>query len=128
MFKLPILRTMISMPRMVSIYLKQFINHFVYLSFLSFDIWIKTHTTEHFNPLFEQITKLEEALYNIQFEQHWLEAETDRQAVGIIPKTSFYMTFHLIFTFFDLKSQILYRIALINLFIFTCYSKFESSK
>lgn len=39
---------------------------------------------EHFNPLFEQISKLEEALYNIQFEQHWLEAETDRQAVGII--------------------------------------------
>ncbi|XP_076903184.1 transmembrane emp24 domain-containing protein p24beta2-like [Bidens hawaiensis] len=36
---------------------------------------------EHFNPLFEQISRLEEALYNIQFEQHWLEAETDRQAV-----------------------------------------------
>ncbi|KAI7744097.1 hypothetical protein M8C21_030347, partial [Ambrosia artemisiifolia] len=36
---------------------------------------------EHFHPLFEQISKLEEALYNIQFEQHWLEAETDRQAV-----------------------------------------------
>jgi hypothetical protein len=32
----------------------------------------------------EQIAKLEEALYNIQFEQHWLEAQTDRQAIGII--------------------------------------------
>lgn len=36
---------------------------------------------EHFNPLLEQIAKLEEALYNIQFEQHWLEAQTDRQAI-----------------------------------------------
>lgn len=38
---------------------------------------------EHLNPLFEHIGKLEEALYNIQFEQHWLEAQTDRQAIGI---------------------------------------------
>lgn len=38
---------------------------------------------EHFGPLLEQIGKLEEALYNIQFEQHWLEAQTDRQAIGI---------------------------------------------
>ncbi|KAL5548652.1 hypothetical protein UlMin_003883 [Ulmus minor] len=36
---------------------------------------------EHFNPLLEQIAKLEEALYNIQFEQHWLEAQTERQAI-----------------------------------------------
>ncbi|KAJ7960235.1 Transmembrane emp24 domain-containing protein [Quillaja saponaria] len=36
---------------------------------------------EHFTPLLEQISKLEEALYNIQFEQHWLEAQTDRQAI-----------------------------------------------
>ena len=36
---------------------------------------------EHFGPLFEQIAKLDEALYNIQFEQHWLEAQTDRQAI-----------------------------------------------
>ncbi|KAK4276169.1 hypothetical protein QN277_019146 [Acacia crassicarpa] len=39
---------------------------------------------EHFNPLLEQIAKLEEALYNIQFEQHWLEAQTDRQAIGTV--------------------------------------------
>lgn len=37
---------------------------------------------EHFKPVLEQILKLEEALYNIQFEQHWLEAQTDRQAIG----------------------------------------------
>ncbi|KAI3702677.1 hypothetical protein L6452_28426 [Arctium lappa] len=49
------------------------VAHFVY-----FDQHAKD---EHFNPLFEQISKLEEALYSIQFEQHWLEAETDRQAV-----------------------------------------------
>nr|POF22865.1 transmembrane emp24 domain-containing protein p24beta2 [Quercus suber] len=36
---------------------------------------------EHFNPLLDQISKLEEALYNIQFEQHWLEAQTERQAI-----------------------------------------------
>ena len=42
------------------------------------------NSAEHFNPLLEQIAKLEEALYNIQFEQHWLEAQTDRQAIGII--------------------------------------------
>ncbi|OMP04209.1 Cellulose synthase [Corchorus olitorius] len=36
---------------------------------------------KHFNPLLEQISKLEEALYNIQFEQHWLEAQTERQAI-----------------------------------------------
>ncbi|KAI3675135.1 hypothetical protein L1987_84719 [Smallanthus sonchifolius] len=36
---------------------------------------------EHFKPLFDQISKLEEALYNIQFEQHWLQAENDRQAI-----------------------------------------------
>ncbi|OIW09666.1 hypothetical protein TanjilG_11053 [Lupinus angustifolius] len=36
---------------------------------------------EHFNPLLEQISKLEEALYNIQFEQHWLGAQTERQAI-----------------------------------------------
>ncbi|XP_077237622.1 transmembrane emp24 domain-containing protein p24beta2-like [Tasmannia lanceolata] len=35
---------------------------------------------EHFNPLLEQIERLEESLYNVQFEQHWLEAQTDRQA------------------------------------------------
>ncbi|XVF70906.1 hypothetical protein PTKIN_Ptkin11bG0200100 [Pterospermum kingtungense] len=36
---------------------------------------------EHLNPLLDQISKLEEALYNIQFEQHWLEAQTERQAI-----------------------------------------------
>ncbi|KAK6947102.1 GOLD domain, partial [Dillenia turbinata] len=36
---------------------------------------------EHFTPLLDQISKLEEALYNIQFEQHWLEAQTERQAL-----------------------------------------------
>ncbi|KAF1891442.1 hypothetical protein Lal_00017078 [Lupinus albus] len=36
---------------------------------------------DHINPLLEQISKLEEALYNIQFEQHWLGAQTERQAI-----------------------------------------------
>lgn len=37
---------------------------------------------EHFNAMLEQISELEEALHNIQFEQHWLDAQTDRQALG----------------------------------------------
>ena len=41
-------------------------------------------SAEHFAPLLEQIAKLEEALYNIQFEQHWLEAQTDRKAIGTV--------------------------------------------
>ncbi|KAF7833182.1 transmembrane emp24 domain-containing protein p24beta2-like [Senna tora] len=36
---------------------------------------------EHLNPLLEEIAKLDQALYSIQFEQHWLEAQTDRQAI-----------------------------------------------
>ncbi|XP_024976290.1 transmembrane emp24 domain-containing protein p24beta2-like [Cynara cardunculus var. scolymus] len=36
---------------------------------------------DHFNPILEQISKLESALNNIQFEQHWLEAESDRQTI-----------------------------------------------
>ncbi|KAK4781538.1 hypothetical protein SAY86_015640 [Trapa natans] len=49
------------------------VGHFVY-----YDEHAKD---EHFSPLMEQIGKLEEALYNIQFEQHWLEAQTERQAI-----------------------------------------------
>lgn len=37
---------------------------------------------EHLTPLLDQIIKLEEALFNIQYEQHWLEAQTERQAIG----------------------------------------------
>ncbi|EMS53833.1 Transmembrane emp24 domain-containing protein 7 [Triticum urartu] len=36
---------------------------------------------EHFGPLFEQIRKLDDDLYNVLFEQHWLTAQTDRQAI-----------------------------------------------
>jgi hypothetical protein len=37
---------------------------------------------EHFTPMLDQIIKLEEALFNIQYEQHWLEAQTERQSIG----------------------------------------------
>ena len=40
---------------------------------------------EHIEPVMLQIEKLEEALYSIQFEQHWLLAQTDRQAIGTLP-------------------------------------------
>ncbi|KAG0624171.1 hypothetical protein M758_3G229200 [Ceratodon purpureus] len=36
---------------------------------------------EHIAPLMTQIEKLEEGLYSIQFEQHWLLAQTDRQII-----------------------------------------------
>ncbi|MCO5579908.1 hypothetical protein L7F22_033774 [Adiantum nelumboides] len=35
---------------------------------------------DHIDPLMGQIAKLEEAIYSVQFEQHWLYAQTERQA------------------------------------------------
>ncbi|XP_008811269.2 cellulose synthase-like protein E6 isoform X3 [Phoenix dactylifera] len=65
-----------------------FTNRSPYHETIDFDIHVGHFThfdqhakDEHFAPLLEQISKLEEALYNIQFEQHWLEAQTDRQAL-----------------------------------------------
>ncbi|KAI5072447.1 hypothetical protein GOP47_0012553 [Adiantum capillus-veneris] len=36
---------------------------------------------DHINPLMGQIAKLEEAIYAVQFEQHWLYAQTEQQSV-----------------------------------------------
>ncbi|XP_010942595.1 transmembrane emp24 domain-containing protein p24beta2 [Elaeis guineensis] len=65
-----------------------FTNNSPYHETIDFDIQVGHFThfdqhakDEHFSPLLEQIAKLEDALYNIQFEQHWLEAQTDRQAL-----------------------------------------------
>ncbi|XP_039164518.1 transmembrane emp24 domain-containing protein p24beta2-like [Eucalyptus grandis] len=65
-----------------------FTNKSHYHETIDFDVHVGHFTfydqhakDEHFNPLLEQIGKLEEALYNIQFDQHWLEAETERQAI-----------------------------------------------
>ncbi|MQL71900.1 hypothetical protein Taro_004217 [Colocasia esculenta] len=65
-----------------------FTNKSPYHETIDFDIHVSHFSyqdqhakDEHFAPLFEQIAKLEEALYNIQFEQHWLEAQTHRQAL-----------------------------------------------
>ncbi|CAN0927244.1 Transmembrane emp24 domain-containing protein p24beta2 [Linum grandiflorum] len=65
-----------------------FFNKSPFHETIDFDVHISHFTyhdehakNEHFGPLMEQITKLEEALYNIQFEQHWLESQTDRQAL-----------------------------------------------
>ncbi|KAH7404000.1 hypothetical protein KP509_15G004700 [Ceratopteris richardii] len=35
---------------------------------------------DHVDPLMGQIARLEEAIYSVQFEQHWLYAQTERQA------------------------------------------------
>ncbi|KAI3886309.1 hypothetical protein MKW98_003865 [Papaver atlanticum] len=56
------------------------VGHFTY-----FELYAKD---EHFNPLLEQISKLKEALYNIQLEQHWLEATTD---LGLGLHLTFYL-------------------------------------
>ncbi|XP_026440611.1 transmembrane emp24 domain-containing protein p24beta2-like [Papaver somniferum] len=36
---------------------------------------------EHLNPLMTQLAKLQQSLFDVQFEQHCLEAQTDRQAI-----------------------------------------------
>ncbi|BBN16788.1 hypothetical protein MPTK1_7g09280 [Marchantia polymorpha subsp. ruderalis] len=36
---------------------------------------------EDFDPLLHQISVIEEALYGVRFEQHWLQAQTDHQAI-----------------------------------------------
>ncbi|KAI9178282.1 hypothetical protein LWI28_024723 [Acer negundo] len=65
-----------------------FTNKSPYHETIDFDIYVghfiqydQHAKDEHFSPLLEQISKLEEALHNIQFEQHWLEAQTNRQAI-----------------------------------------------
>ncbi|GJS45190.1 transmembrane emp24 domain-containing protein p24beta2 [Tanacetum coccineum] len=45
------------------------------------DTYVVVRSCQHIKPLFDQIAKLEEALYNIQFEQHRLQAENDCQAI-----------------------------------------------
>lgn len=85
---LAILHTSISTQRMVSQYHFSvlcvcLLSSALYLPVnLKYELRIWCMSTEHFKPVLEQILKLEEALYNIQFEQHWLEAQTDRQAIG----------------------------------------------
>ncbi|KAI6705873.1 hypothetical protein NL676_008835 [Syzygium grande] len=55
----------------------QLYEHTMCNSFLS----VVNVSAEHINPLLEQIGKLGEALSNIQFEQHWPEAQTEHQAI-----------------------------------------------
>lgn len=81
MYMLATFHTMMSMPKMVSGCTLFFP---VFIFFKEVFLLLLSHVcAEHFNPLLEQISKLEEALYNIQFEQHWLEAQTERQAIGM---------------------------------------------
>lgn len=58
---------------------------------------------EHFAPLLKQIAKLEEAIYNIRFEQHWLEAQTDRKAIGTVWGTRF--LFYVKIWMYDVSAQ-----------------------
>ncbi|KAL8150668.1 hypothetical protein V2J09_020476 [Rumex salicifolius] len=65
-----------------------FTNKSPYQETIDFDIHVghihphEEHAKDHhLNPLHEQIYLLEEALHKIEFEQHWLVAQTDRQAI-----------------------------------------------
>ncbi|KAK7302268.1 hypothetical protein RJT34_13153 [Clitoria ternatea] len=65
-----------------------FTNRSPYHETIDFDVhsnhfsFFEQHATaEHLNPLYDQIIKLEQALFNIQYEQHWLEAQTERQSI-----------------------------------------------
>jgi hypothetical protein len=40
---------------------------------------------EHLYVLFAQIARVEDALFDVQFEQHWLHSQTARQAQGMAP-------------------------------------------
>lgn len=82
MFILRTSHTMTSMLKMVRVQIFLVITLFEVIFVMKSDHWMFRMSAEHFKPLFEQIQKLEEAIFNIQFEQHWLEAETDRQAIG----------------------------------------------
>ncbi|KAG5027391.1 Transmembrane emp24 domain-containing protein p24beta2 [Glycine soja] len=66
-----------------------FINKSPYHETVDFDVHSNhIHFTdqhakdERLTPLLDQIVKLEQALFNIQYEQHWLEAQTERQAIA----------------------------------------------
>ncbi|XP_027341176.1 transmembrane emp24 domain-containing protein p24beta2-like [Abrus precatorius] len=65
-----------------------FTNRSPYHETIDFDVhsnhvsFVDQHAKhEHLNPVLDQILKLEQALFNIQYEQHWLEAQTERQAI-----------------------------------------------
>lgn len=65
-----------------------FKNKSPYIETVDFDIHVghipyqEDHATdEHFDPLMTKIARLEEAIYSVQFEQHWLQAQTDHQAL-----------------------------------------------
>lgn len=67
--------TTISMPKTVRTKQSSFLSSFAHWWFL----WI---SAEHINPILDQIAKLEEALYDIHFQQHWFDAQTERQSIG----------------------------------------------
>ncbi|GLT83697.1 hypothetical protein SLE2022_019710 [Rubroshorea leprosula] len=46
-----------------------------------FTVYDEHAKDEHFNPLLEQISKLESAIHNIHFEQHWLIVENERKRI-----------------------------------------------
>jgi len=53
----------------------------VHVGFHVYDPLAEHVKDEHIEPLMMQIERLEESMYSIQFEQHWLLAQTDKQLV-----------------------------------------------
>ncbi|XP_062153537.1 transmembrane emp24 domain-containing protein p24beta2-like [Alnus glutinosa] len=65
-----------------------FTNRSPYHETIGFDVHVGHFTLPdehakdaHLTPLLEHIAKLDEAINNIYFEQHWLQAQTDRRAI-----------------------------------------------
>lgn len=65
------------------------------ITFLLISFGFEMKFTEHLSPLLAQIKKLGETLGVIEFEQQWLEAQTERQAKGIV-----HLLTHLIYNLF----------------------------
>jgi hypothetical protein len=71
--------------------MQKMVRGFLFLLFFFFfnrpplnssDLKLLLISAAHLTPLLEHIAKLDEAINNIYFEQHWLQAQTDRQAIG----------------------------------------------
>lgn len=67
--------TTISMAKTVRTKQFSFLSSFAHWWFL----WI---SAEYINPIWDQIAMLEEAPYDIYFQQHWFDAQTERQSIG----------------------------------------------
>lgn len=55
----------------------------LYLKLKRKDLGYEIGMAEHLSVLMAQIARVEDALLDVQFEQHWLHSQTTRQAQGM---------------------------------------------